>query len=90
MGIPKCFGCGLYILDRFILKVLENTWHAKCLKCASCSEHLNEKCFIKNRDVYCREDFFRKFGPKCGSCGNGISPSDIIRRAQVSKRTVPG
>ena len=24
----------------------------------------------------------RKFGPKCGSCGNSIPPSEIVRRAQ--------
>ena len=27
-------------------------------------------------------DFRRKFGPKCGSCGTHIPPSDIVRRAQ--------
>ena len=26
--------------------------------------------------------FCRKFGPKCGSCGTHIPPSDIVRRAQ--------
>ena len=26
--------------------------------------------------------FYRKFGPKCGSCGSHIPPSDIVRRAQ--------
>ena len=26
--------------------------------------------------------YHRKFGPKCGSCGTHIPPSDIVRRAQ--------
>ena len=26
--------------------------------------------------------FYRKFGPKCGSCNGSIPPSDIVRRAQ--------
>jgi LIM homeobox protein 3/4 len=25
--------------------------------------------------------FNRKFGTKCASCGNGIPPSDVVRRA---------
>ena len=96
-------GCGLLILDRFILKVLDNTWHSKCLKCSHCNEPLKEKCFVRDSDVFCKEDFFRyapknwdckkisvrksivdcrKFGPKCGSCGTHIPPSDIVRRAQ--------
>lgn len=81
-SIPKCMGCGLLILDRFILKVLDNTWHSKCLKCSHCNEPLKEKCFVRDNDVFCKEDFFRKFGPKCGSCGTHIPPSDIVRRAQ--------
>ena len=28
------------------------------------------------------QDFFRKFGPRCGSCDRGIPPSDVVRRAQ--------
>merc|ERR1719273_119926 len=80
--IPKCTGCGLLILDRFILKVLDNNWHSKCLKCAHCNEALKDKCFVRDSEVFCKEDFFRKFGPKCGSCGTHIPPSDIVRRAQ--------
>ena len=52
-------GCGLLILDRFILKVLDNTWHSKCLKCSHCNEPLKEKCFVRDSDVFCKEDFFR-------------------------------
>merc|ERR1711963_1222029 len=81
-SIPKCTGCGLFILDRFILKVLDNNWHSKCLKCAHCNETLKDKCFVRDSEVFCKEDFFRKFGPKCGSCGSHIPPSDIVRRAQ--------
>jgi hypothetical protein len=58
-SIPKCTGCGLLILDRFILKVLDNTWHAKCLKCAHCNEALKDKCFVRESEVFCKEDFFR-------------------------------
>merc|ERR1712241_1638221 len=80
--IPKCGSCGGLILDRFILKVVDQPWHAKCLSCASCAQPLREKCFVKNSDVFCREDFFRKYGTKCAGCGEGIAPSAVVRRAQ--------
>jgi len=80
--IPKCGSCGGLILDRFILKVVDQPWHAKCLTCAACAQPLREKCFVKNSDVFCREDFFRKYGTKCSGCGEGIAPSSVVRRAQ--------
>lgn len=47
------------ILDRFILKVSDRTWHAKCLHCTECRVPLNERCFIKNGQLLCKEDFFK-------------------------------
>lgn len=58
-AVPKCIGCNMMILDRFIFKVLDNTWHLKCLKCAHCNELLKEKCFVRERKVFCKSDFFR-------------------------------
>lgn len=58
-AIPKCSGCSEQILDRFILKVLDGSWHAKCLKCADCQAQLSDKCFSKGDKVYCKEDFFK-------------------------------
>ena len=80
--IPKCGSCGGMILDRFILKVVDQPWHAKCLTCSACAQPLRDKCFVKNNEVFCREDFFRKYGTKCSGCGEGIAPSSVVRRAQ--------
>ncbi|KAL8613240.1 hypothetical protein ACOMHN_001565 [Nucella lapillus] len=57
-AIPKCSGCGEHIYDRFILKVLDGSWHAKCLKCHDCHAPLSDKCFSKGDQVYCKDDFF--------------------------------
>ena len=27
-------------------------------------------------------NYFRLYGPRCGGCGDGISPSDLVRRAR--------
>ncbi|KAK4028230.1 hypothetical protein OUZ56_017510 [Daphnia magna] len=79
--IPRCAGCSGFILDRFILKVLDRPWHTECLKCMDCGTHLVDKCFVRGGSTYCKEDFFR-FGTKCACCDQGIAPSQIVRRAQ--------
>lgn len=58
-SIPKCGGCQELILDRFILKVLERTWHARCLKCNECGATLADKCFARNGMLFCKDDFFK-------------------------------
>ncbi|KAL3173223.1 hypothetical protein MRX96_012351 [Rhipicephalus microplus] len=81
-SIPKCAGCEKPILDRFILKVLERSWHARCLKCADCQAQLANKCFARNGHVYCKDDFFKRYGTKCAGCELGIPPTQVVRRAQ--------
>uniref|UniRef100_UPI00398E7EDB LIM/homeobox protein Lhx3 isoform X1 n=1 Tax=Pristiophorus japonicus TaxID=55135 RepID=UPI00398E7EDB len=80
--IPLCAGCNQHIVDRFILKVLDRHWHSKCLKCGDCQKQLAEKCFSRGDSVYCKEDFFKRFGTKCAACQQGIPPTQVVRRAQ--------
>ncbi|XP_072908957.1 LIM/homeobox protein Lhx3 isoform X1 [Hemitrygon akajei] len=80
--IPLCAGCNQHIVDRFILKVLDRHWHGKCLKCSDCQKQLTEKCFSRGDSVYCKEDFFKRFGTKCAACQQGIPPTQVVRRAQ--------
>eukprot|EP00079_Xenopus_tropicalis_P029572 XP_012825070.1 PREDICTED: LIM/homeobox protein Lhx3 isoform X2 [Xenopus tropicalis] len=80
--IPLCAGCNQHIVDRFILKVLDRHWHSKCLKCNDCQIQLAEKCFSRGDSVYCKDDFFKRFGTKCAACQQGIPPTQVVRRAQ--------
>ncbi|XP_007893720.1 LIM/homeobox protein Lhx4 isoform X3 [Callorhinchus milii] len=80
--IPLCAGCNQHILDKFILKVLDRPWHSKCLKCADCQLQLSDKCFSRAGNVYCKEDFFKRFGTKCAACQQGIPPTQVVRKAQ--------
>ncbi|ESN90627.1 hypothetical protein HELRODRAFT_70815 [Helobdella robusta] len=82
VAVPTCTGCTEPIFDRFILKVQERSWHSKCLKCSDCHSHLSDKCFSKGDYVYCKDDFFRRFGTKCAGCDQGIPPTQVVRRAQ--------
>ncbi|OXB84286.1 UNVERIFIED_CONTAM: hypothetical protein H355_007169, partial [Colinus virginianus] len=80
--IPQCAGCSQHILDKFILKVLDRHWHSSCLKCADCQMQLAERCFARAGSVYCKEDFFKRFGTKCTACQQGIPPTQVVRKAQ--------
>ncbi|RVE63634.1 hypothetical protein OJAV_G00138130 [Oryzias javanicus] len=77
-----CTSCEKPILDRFLLKVLDRPWHVKCVQCCECKCSLTEKCFSRDGRLYCKNDFFRRFGTKCGGCSQGILPSDLVRRAK--------
>ncbi|KAM8835025.1 LIM/homeobox protein Lhx1-like [Synchiropus picturatus] len=78
----QCANCDKPILDRFLLKVLDRPWHVHCVHCFECKCTLTDKCFSREGRLYCKEDFFRNFGTKCGGCSEGILPSDLVRRAK--------
>ena len=44
---------------RFLLTVLEHTWHVDCVRCHHCHAALDSKCFFRDNNIFCREDFYR-------------------------------
>lgn len=67
-GVPEkrlvslCVGCGNQIHDQYILRVSPDLeWHAACLKCAECSQYLDESCtcFVRDGKTYCKRDYIR-------------------------------
>ncbi|KAH9404012.1 LIM/homeobox protein Lhx1 [Tyrophagus putrescentiae] len=82
MKMTQCAGCELPILDRWLLNVLDRSWHAKCVQCCECKCNLTEKCFSRDGKIYCRNDFFKRFGTKCAGCSHGIPPTDLVRRVR--------
>ncbi|CAD6227579.1 GSCOCG00001261001-RA-CDS [Cotesia congregata] len=80
-SIPKCGGCQEAILDKIILRVLERCWHAKCLTCRECGARLTNSCFERNGVVFCKDDFYKRYGTKCAGCNEGLAPSQVVRRA---------
>uniref|UniRef100_A0A674P130 ISL LIM homeobox 2b n=1 Tax=Takifugu rubripes TaxID=31033 RepID=A0A674P130_TAKRU len=84
-GFAMCVGCGSQIHDQYILKVSPDLeWHAACLKCAECSQYLDETCtcFVRDGKTYCKRDYVRLFGIKCAKCNLGFSSSDLVMRAR--------
>ncbi|XP_064392303.1 LIM/homeobox protein Lhx5-like isoform X2 [Halichondria panicea] len=76
-----CRGCEQPIMERYLMKVLDKSWHMHCVKCSDCQCVLSEKCFSRDSKLYCKTDFFKRYGTKCGSCNIGLCPEDLVRKA---------
>ncbi|KAK6470792.1 LIM/homeobox protein Lhx6-like [Huso huso] len=83
-GKNVCASCGLEIVDRYLLKVNNLIWHVRCLECSVCRASLRQhsSCYIKNKEIFCKMDYFSRFGTKCARCGRQIYASDWVRRAR--------
>ena len=58
----QCSGCGIQIVDRFLLHAMDRFWHTGCLKCSCCQAPLGEigtTCFTKAGMILCRNDYIR-------------------------------
>ena len=74
-----CAECNLPIQDQFVLRVGDCSLHQDCLKCAACRAPLTDSCFSKFGQFYCKQDFYRMFGPRCAACHLVFTLTDTVR-----------
>ena len=75
-----CAECHRHIEDQYVLRVGDSSLHQECLKCASCRLPLTDSCFSKFGQFYCRQDFYRLFGPRCSACQLVFTETDKARK----------
>ncbi|XP_045577659.1 thyroid receptor-interacting protein 6 isoform X2 [Salmo salar] len=73
--LERCFMCSKPILDR-ILRSMGNAYHPRCFNCVVCGCCLDGVPFTVDAtyQIYCIDDFHRKFAPRCSVCGQAIMP----------------
>ncbi|XP_011312395.1 LIM/homeobox protein LMX-1.2 isoform X2 [Fopius arisanus] len=79
-----CASCGRKIVDRFLMRVADRNYHEDCLACAACARPLAHSCYTRDLKFYCRADYERIYGVKCGRCMEKISCSDFVLRTASS------
>ncbi|XP_022345453.2 LIM/homeobox protein Awh-like [Crassostrea virginica] len=79
-----CESCQEVIADRYFLHVNGGCWHADCLRCCVCYSSLEQEdsCFVKEDNIYCKQDYISEFGSKCSKCCRRIQATDWVRRAR--------
>lgn len=59
LAAVRCGYCCQPICDRYIMRVVDTSYHETCLKCTICSMHLVHSCFMRDGKLYCRLDYER-------------------------------
>ncbi|XP_023233796.1 LIM homeobox transcription factor 1-beta-like isoform X1 [Centruroides sculpturatus] len=76
-----CTGCQQPIIDRYIMRVMDNSWHEGCLQCSVCHVHLSQTCYSRDRKLYCKADYDKLYAVKCTGCIQPIAASELVMRA---------
>ena len=56
-GIEVCVGCRQTISDRYIMRVMNHSWHESCLQCTICRIILTRTCYSRDCKLYCKADY---------------------------------
>ncbi|KAL8560041.1 hypothetical protein ACOMHN_041510 [Nucella lapillus] len=73
VSVQVCRGCGEAIGNKPYVEALNSDWHPNCFRCSTCQRCLNNWYFEKDGQLYCRHDYWAKFGTACNNCSQIIT-----------------
>lgn len=76
-SLDLCWACGEAVTDHMI-RALERAYHPSCFTCATCKQQIGEQAFAQGEvgEVYCLQDYYKKYAPKCSACNQLIIPKE--------------
>ncbi|XP_040889515.1 filamin-binding LIM protein 1 isoform X2 [Toxotes jaculatrix] len=76
-SLELCWACGEVITDH-VIRALERAYHPPCFICTTCKKQIGEQAFAQGEvgEVYCLQDYYRKYAPKCNACNQLIIPKE--------------
>ncbi|KAM7422603.1 hypothetical protein PAMA_010578 [Pampus argenteus] len=76
-SLELCWACGEVIKD-YVIRALERGYHLSCFTCATCKQQIGEQSFAQGEvgEIYCLQDYYRKYAPKCSACNQLIIPKE--------------
>ncbi|RVE64788.1 hypothetical protein OJAV_G00129320 [Oryzias javanicus] len=72
--LPVCAGCKQRIYDEQYLQALNSDWHSLCFRCCECSASLSHWYYEKDGQLFCKKDYWAKFGELCHGCSDPSPP----------------
>ncbi|XP_067636399.1 LIM domain kinase 1 isoform X2 [Eurosta solidaginis] len=66
----SCAGClnTLHLSREEFVIALGQEWHNDCFRCSVCDTHLHNWYFEKDGLLFCRDDYYQRFGECCQQC----------------------
>ncbi|XP_029528459.1 LIM domain kinase 1-like isoform X1 [Oncorhynchus nerka] len=77
-SLPVCAGCRQRIYDEQYLQALNTDWHRVCFRCCECSASLSHWYYEKEGRLFCKKDYWAKFGELCHGCNDPITTGLIM------------
>jgi len=77
--MADCSRCKTIISEETLIKVGDLFLHESCLRCDICNQDMEGSCYTKYGQLYCKEDYYKMFGPRCFSCENSFKLNEEIR-----------
>ncbi|XP_063218880.1 LIM domain kinase 1 isoform X2 [Bacillus rossius redtenbacheri] len=68
-----CAGCLNVISEEEFIQALNQEWHLECFRCSACDAALSSWYFEKDGLLFCKEDYWTKYGECCQDCGQIIT-----------------
>ncbi|XP_005278918.1 LIM domain kinase 1 isoform X1 [Chrysemys picta bellii] len=76
--LPVCASCGHSIYDGQYLQALNADWHADCFRCCECGALLSHQYYEKDGRLYCKKDYWARFGELCHGCSEQITKGLVM------------